>query len=549
MTTGATVSEETLVRRNGETVILQHDTAPVYDAAGKMIAAVGTSTDVTARKKTEAALHASEQRFRQLAETVPGVVFRFSEDGATNYVNQRFIEYTGFTLEDLARDPLASIHPDDRPGTESAWAAALQEGRSFERRFRMRARAGGYRWFLCRSQPVIEAGRATAWVGCNIDIDDLVRAEEALKEADRRKDEFLAILAHELRNPLASVRSATELLAGDVDAARVQRVHAVLERQSRLLVKMIDDLLDVSRITHGKVHLQKQRLNAVELARAAAEGAADLLRARNHELRIDLPRDPLFVDADPARLLQVIGNLLHNAAKYTPPGGQLGLSVERAGRDVAFRVRDNGIGIPADALDRIFEMFAQLGRGTDGAPGGLGIGLTVVKELVEMHGGGVTAASDGPNRGAEFVVTLPEAASSSLGDTATSDAARAARGEAARRRVLVVDDNVDAAEMLAEWLRDCGHDVEVAHAGEQALDMVRALPPDVVLLDLGLPEMDGYEVARRLRSTLGAGTRLIAVTGYGQAQDRDRSRRAGFDHHMVKPVDVHALETLLVESA
>jgi signal transduction histidine kinase/integral membrane sensor domain MASE1/ActR/RegA family two-component response regulator len=369
------------------------------------------------------------------------------------------------------------------------------------------------------------------------------RAEEALMEADRRKDEFLAMLAHELRNPLAPVRNALHVLrspAADADAAA--RARGVLERQVQHLTRLVDDLLDVSRVMRGRIELHKEPLDLGAAVARAVETVQPLMDARGHELTVELPAEPVPLEADLVRLAQVFANLLHNAAKYTEPGGDIRLSAAREDAGVVVRVRDNGVGIAADLLPHVFELFVQADRSIARSHGGLGIGLTVVRRLVEMHGGSVTAHSDGPDRGSEFVVRLPVSAAT-LPPPGKSGGPG---GPAPARRVLVVDDNADAADSLAQLLRLAGHEVRVAYDGPAALEAARTYRPDAVLLDIGLPGMSGYEVAKLLRTQPGPRpTLLVAVTGYGRQEDRRRSREAGFDVHLTKPVDPHELERVL----
>jgi two-component system CheB/CheR fusion protein len=366
---------------------------------------------------------------------------------------------------------------------------------------------------------------------------------EALAEADRRKDEFLAMLAHELRNPLAPIRNALQImrLRGVHDPA-LESARDIIERQVQHLTRLVEDLLDVSRITRGKVQLRKERVDLSATATLALEIARPLIEKRHHRLSVELAAGPLWLEADPVRLEQVISNLLNNAAKYTDPGGHITLTTAREGDEAVLRVRDTGIGISPEMQARIFDLFIQADRALDRSQGGLGIGLTLVRRLVELHGGTIHVASPGPGRGSEFSVRLPvverpeEAAAPASPPPATAGRAK---------RVVVVDDNKDGAESLAMLLRFWGHDTVVAHDGRAALAMVAAEAPDVVLLDIGLPGMDGYQVARALRERLDSRPVLVALTGYGQDEDRRRSREAGFDHHLTKPVDPEALKGLL----
>jgi signal transduction histidine kinase len=374
------------------------------------------------------------------------------------------------------------------------------------------------------------------------------RLYSEVREADRRKDEFLAMLAHELRNPLAPIRNALHIMKqAGADGAVVQRVREMMERQVQHMTRMVDDLLDVSRITRGKIELRKEVVDLASVVDRTVETARPLFEDRRQELTVDLPPQPVRLEADPTRLEQVLANLLNNAAKYTDHGGRIGLSAKQEGGELVLRVRDTGVGIAADMLARIFEPFVQSDRVLHHSQGGLGIGLTLVRSLVEMHGGSVTAHSDGPGKGSEFIVRLP-----ALSPKQPLPGARAAGegsepvGAAPQRRILVVDDNVDAAESLTMLLRMEGHDVRVAHDGPAALAAVEADPPDLVFLDIGMPVMNGYDVAQRLRQRPGLDKlTLVAMTGWGQEEDRRRSHEAGFDHHLVKPADPDALHHLL----
>ncbi|MBP3954471.1 response regulator [Gemmata sp. G18] len=365
-----------------------------------------------------------------------------------------------------------------------------------------------------------------------------------LAEADRRKDEFLAMLAHELRNPLAPVRNAVQILrATYTHDPVVTRLTEMLGRQVGQMAHMVDDLLDVSRFTRGTVELRTEPVVLADAIDRALEMARPLIDARRHDINVSVPSEPIHLDADPTRLTQILGNLLNNAAKYTDDGGRIWLSVSREGDEAVVRVRDTGIGLAPDMLLRVFDLFTQENRTLDRAQGGLGIGLTLVRSLVELHGGTARAFSDGPGLGSEFVVRLPALPTCTKG--ANERGAPRSTVEPARR-LLIVDDNVDSAESLAEVLALAGHNVWTAHDGPAALREVQAHSPEIILLDIGLPRMDGYEVARRVRQLPDLGTTtLIAMTGYGQEEDRRKSQEAGFNYHLVKPVDLDEVRRLL----
>jgi signal transduction histidine kinase len=377
---------------------------------------------------------------------------------------------------------------------------------------------------------------------------DNARLYREIREADRHKDEFLAMLAHELRNPLAPLTNALHMLRPDgLEGPEAEQVRAIAERQVRHLTRLVDDLLDVSRINNGKIQLRKGRVDLGAAIARAVDSARPLIESRRHELSISLPDGPVSLEADAARLEQVLSNLLNNAAKYTEPGGRIELEAGCEADEAFVRVRDTGIGIAPELLPRVFDLFTQEERSLDRSQGGLGIGLTLVRRLVQLHGGSVVATSDGVGRGSEFVVRLP--LGPSVEENAPSNGLREATagpGDSTPKRVLVVDDNKDGARLLARLLRSSGHQTELAHDGPSALEAAIANPPDVVFLDIGLPGMNGFEVARRLREVDGPNRALlVALTGYGREDDMRRSREAGFDHHMVKPVDPQALSDLL----
>ncbi|MFO0890685.1 MAG: ATP-binding protein [Isosphaeraceae bacterium] len=376
------------------------------------------------------------------------------------------------------------------------------------------------------------------------DVSERKAVEQQLLDADRRKDEFLATLAHELRNPLAPISNSLQLLRMCfAEDPTVGEVCEVMERQLNHMVRLVDDLLEVSRITRGSIELRKEPSQLASILRSALELSRPLIETLEHQLAIAIPPAPIPIEADPVRLGQVFANLLNNAAKYTDRGGHIRLGVRVEGGEAVVTVRDTGIGLAEDKLATIFDMFTQVERGSDRSRGGLGIGLTLARRLVEMHGGSITAHSAGPGQGSEFVVRLPVAPV----ENPIMDLPPERRCcELHRRRVLVVDDNQDSAATLGRLLQVLGTDVQIAHDGPTALEMVEGYSPDVVFLDLGMPGMDGLEVARRIRqSSPSRSIVLIALTGWGQHGDRLRTRDAGFDHHLVKPANMSALQSLL----
>jgi signal transduction histidine kinase/DNA-binding response OmpR family regulator len=387
------------------------------------------------------------------------------------------------------------------------------------------------------------AGRAAIAV-------DNARLYRDIQRADRHKNEFLSMLAHELRNPLAPIRNAVQIMRVlGSERPELAAAREMIDRQVQHMVRLVDDLLDVSRITRGKIRLQTESVEVAAVVARALETARPLIDSRRHELTVEVPEAPLRVDGDSVRLAQVVGNLLNNAAKYTEEGGRIWLTVEDADNQAVIRVRDSGMGIPADMLSSIFDLFTQVERSLDRSQGGLGIGLTLVKNLVEMHGGKVEATSAGPNQGSEFVLRLPLLAGVPRPAHVGNGRVITKSVKHAGRRVLVVDDHVDAAESLAQLLRMAGHEVHVAHSASAALEQCAVFEPEVVFLDIGLPGMDGYAVARRIRAEHGPDRPLlVALTGYGQDEDRKRSLDAGFDQHLVKPADPARLATLFATS-
>jgi signal transduction histidine kinase/CheY-like chemotaxis protein len=367
----------------------------------------------------------------------------------------------------------------------------------------------------------------------------LSKADDALRTADQRKDEFLAMLAHELRNPLAPIRNASELLSRVLPAEpRLIATTGIIKRQITHLTRLVDDLLDVSRITQGRIELQRKPLELGPVIAQALESVEPLLREKRHSIAVHAGREPLHVNADNARLVQCVGNVLTNACKYTDAGGRIVIEVRRDSSQAVICVTDNGVGIPSEVLPQIFELFVQSKRTLDRAQGGLGIGLSVVRRLIEMHGGTVSASSAGPGLGSTFCLSLP------LIESVRLESAPACMPEVPPKRILIVDDNTDAANSLASILELDGHEAQTAYSSTDALERAAGFDPDIVLLDIGLPGMDGYEVARQLRAR-GLKGQIVALTGYGRPEDIERALGAGFDAHLVKPVDLESLATAL----
>jgi len=502
------------------------------------------------RSRITRALRASEDRFRTITNAMPQIVWTASTDGTVEYWNERMYEYVGVPRgARYDTDWAELLHPDDRATAQRTWAACVASGDTYELTYRLRHRSGDWRWSLARALPVRdERGHIVKWLGTNTDIDAQKRSEQALQEANRRKDEFLAMLSHELRNPLAPISAAADLLlAGGPanDAAggeRVRRASTIIRRQVRHLTSLVDDLLDAARVTQGLVALNTERLDLQQVVADAVEQVRPLVAERRHALALHLPPQPVQVLGDHKRLVQVLVNLLGNAAKYTPPGGRIDVDLEVAAGEACLAVRDSGMGMAPGLVASAFDLFHQGERTMDRGQGGLGIGLALVKSLVEQHGGRVTAYSAGPGQGSMFAVHLPQAAGAHAAPLPEAPALRA--GPA--RRVLVVDDNADAAQMVAMLLEVLGHEVAIEYDPLQALASVRERPFDVYILDIGLPGMDGHALARQIQALHGGrDAQFIALTGYGQEQDRQASRAAGFHHHFVKPADVAALAQAL----
>ncbi len=503
--------------------------------------------DISERKRTEAALREGEERLSLAIEGARLGMWDWDVQSGRvlwNRHHERIFGYEPGQPERTYRDFISRVHPDDLPAIEAGFQKAMDERSEYRFVHRVVWPSGKVRWVEAHGRFSYDSqGRAVRSLGILTDITDLKQAEEALREADRRKDEFLAMLAHELRNPLSVLSNAIQLFRSPTATADdLSWASGAAERQVKNLVRMTDDLQDISRITQGKIKVRKTRLDASTVVLRAAESVRPFFDSRGHELLVSVDA-PLPLEGDPTRLEQVLTNLLNNAGKYTEKGRRIRLSAGVEADAVVLRVRDTGLGIAPEMLPRVFELYAQVDSSIARAQGGLGIGLALVRALVEMHGGQVSAASDGPGQGSEFTVRLPLCREFPGSSRAATDApslpkARPVRG----RKLLIVDDNLDTLRSMAVLLQLYGHTVVTAEDGPMALEMSRAHRPEVVLMDLGLPGMSGYEVAESLRSAGLDNPALIAVSGYTQKRDREKSRLAGFDFHLAKPVD---LETLL----
>jgi PAS domain S-box-containing protein len=502
-------------------------------------------------------LESAEHPYRIMVESMSEGAATLVADGTLAYANARLATLLGVPFERLLGQRFADfIAPPERERFEAACAAARSQ--PCAEQFEVRAVAGASVPVLVALSPLGQAPRDRQPIAAlclvatdltesrrntqlSLEISRREAAEAELRLAVRQRDAFLAMLAHELRNPLAPIRHAVDLLSRLLGSdSRAQALLAMIARQTDHLTRLVDDLLDVARIAQSRIVLRSEPLEIGSVIDQAVETVQSIVSEKGHELRIEKPCTALYVHGDRARLTQSLSNVLHNAAKYTDPGGAIALVVTASDEHLDFEVRDNGIGISEHLLPHVFDLFVQSDRALDRSEGGLGIGLSIVKGLVEMHAGTIKAASDGSSRGATFTIRLPRIAPPEASEQPLRP------GSPRKRRVLIVDDNVDAADSLAMLLRLDGHEAEAAYSASTALEAVERLRPEIVLLDVGLPQIDGYEVARQLRARNSVpGIRLIALTGYGREEDRERARAAGFDDHLLKPADMDTLQQLL----
>ncbi|MGK3987725.1 ATP-binding protein [Sorangium sp. So ce136] len=558
---GRASDERWQLRKDGSRVWCSGITTPLKDEHGHLRGFAKVVRDATEQHLAHLALRESEERLRVAldAARMGTWLWRVAEDRES--LDPSLMRLMGAEPDRLIRtleDFFQLVHPEDQARVRAAFDSALRVGTELTVEFRVIWPDGSVHWLRDQGKVFRDGlGAPVSMTGACVDITERKQLEDALQEralqlaeADRRKDEFLAMLGHELRNPLAPIRSLMEVLRRKgFDAERVEKAFSIIDRQIEHLVRLVDDLLDVSRITRGKIELHKERVDLATIVNQAVETVRHLVEARGMELMISLPMKLLWLEVDATRITQVVTNLLHNAIKFTEPGGRIWLMAERKEEGLELRVKDTGQGIAPDLLPRVFDVFTQGDRSADRSQGGLGLGLTLVRRLIEMHGGTVRALSDGPGNGSEFIVQLP-ASTLAAGDGGAQEGAAElpqARSHHLRaRRILVVDDNPDVAESVRMLLEAMGYSVFVARNGPAALEAAPGFRPDVVLLDIGLPGMDGYEVARRLRRQAGLERALlVALTGYGQEEDRRRSRAAGFDHHLVKPVSRATLQALI----
>ena len=530
-------------RRDGQEVIA--DSRWALDAAGREGVVLEINRDVTAHLAAEASARRRERQLRFVADSAPVLIAHCDLDHRFKFVNRPYAARFGLEPADLIGRRIPDILGQDAYETIRPYLTRAAEGKRVDLEVEVPYERLGRQFMRFAYEPELdEHGAVIGYVAAIINVSDRRRAEEALREANSRKDAFLATLAHELRNPLAAMGNAVHLLTRpEPDAAVSARAGVIVRRQLKQLVRLVEDLLDVSRISRGQLQLRITRSTLVEVIRSAVESTSLALGTPSLNVKVLLPDERIDLDADVERLSQVFVNLLTNAMKYTPAGGDITISAIATADEVTVSVTDTGIGIPPDMLEAIFGMFTQVHSTSDRASGGLGIGLTLVRSIVDLHGGTVTAQSHGTDQGSTFLVRLPRV-QQGIRD---ADAISSPSAEAAvSKRVLIADDNLDAAESLQLWLQLAGHDVQIAGNGVTALKAAEEFKPDVALLDLGMPGLSGFDVARRIReSPWGSGMVLVALTGWGHDEDRRRSAEAGFDHHLTKPIAPEAIESLI----
>lgn len=529
-------------RKDGTIIDVSITVSPIRNAEGEIVGASKVGRDITDSRHAELL----KERLAAIVESSDDIIVSKTLDGIITSWNRGAELVLGYTADEMIGQHVSRLMPPDVLEDTEKILGQIRRGEKVQHYETRRKRKDGQIVDVSLTvSPIRDAsGKIVGASKIGRDISQQKQIEAERQEADRRKDEFLAMLAHELRNPIASINSAAQLFGKLESEAELEWAKDVIQKQVKHLSRLIDDLLDVSRITRGKISLRKELLNLSPIVSGAVETVRPLIEERKHELVVSLAPGALRVEGDPLRLEQVLVNLLTNAAKYTESGGRISLSATRDQESIVIRVRDNGLGIAPELLPRVFDLFTQGDRSAARSEGGLGIGLTLAKQLAEMHGGQLFAASAGLGQGSEFTLRLPAA----KGATAPQPPTKQSLPRLARQssRILVVDDNVDTANGMAKLLSLLGHDVKTAHNGETAIEVAREQRPEVILLDIGLPRLDGYQVVRQLRQEPYCKTALIiAVSGYGQEEDRRKSQEAGFDHHLVKPVDFDTLISLL----
>jgi PAS domain S-box-containing protein len=528
---------------------------PIRDESGRVVRVAGIAEDITERKRVEQALREGEERFRTLADATPVLIWGSGTDKLCNYFNKQWFDFTGRSAEEeMGVGWTRAVHSEDRDRCMQTYHEAFDLRQPFTMEYRLRRHDGDYRWVVDTGVPRFTPdGTFSGYIGSCFDISDQKRVEEELRQSDRRKEEFLAVLSHELRNPLAPIQTAVDVLEqAGMSKAGSERHLAMIKRQVGNLKRLVDDLLDISRISRGKIELRKELIELAPVVGQAVEAVRPLFDDNEQEVRASIPSESILLEADATRLEQILVNLLINTAKYTPRGGRIWLDVERLHDEVVIRVKDTGIGIEPDLLPTVFDLFSQGERWVGRSHEGGGIGLSLAKNLVELHGGTITAHSQGVDLGSEFVIKFPIAVKPQGERQQTAPLSRLETSDVPpRRRILIVDDNVQAADSLGVLLSAfLGQDVRVAYRGDAALDVARSFRPQVVLLDLEMPGMDGYEVATRLRmQTEFSDLVIVALTGWGHEEHRQRSREIGFDVHMIKPVTAKDLRGMLLELA
>jgi PAS domain S-box-containing protein len=538
------------IRKDGTAFLANTIVNPLRDKAGTLVGYASIIHDLSKREEQRRDLRRVEERFRLLVEAVKDyAIFMLDPDGRVATWNAGAAAIKGYRAEDIIGKHFSTFYPQeavDRRWPDYELAVARDQGRFEDEGWRMRQDGTRFWANVVITALRDEGGVLLGFAKVTRDLTDRRRIE-ALEQSNKRINEFLAMLAHELRNPLAPIRNAVTVMhRAHATPEQMDWARGVIDRQITHLTRLVDDLLDMSRITTGKITLRREPLDLREAVARAVEATRPLIEGRRQHLQVDTPPDAVMVLGDVTRLTQVVLNLLNNASKYTPEDGRISVSLVRKAELADILVRDNGIGIPPELLPSIFDLFAQGQRSLDRAEGGLGIGLTLVRRLVEMHGGGVDATSEGPQQGSSFTVTLPLAKDA----RATAASPRPAAATAAPRRILVVDDNADSADSMAMLLELTGHASRTAHDGPSAFVAAAEFRPDIVLLDLGLPGMSGFDVAVHLRQMDGLErVPIVAMTGYGLDEDRRRTKAAGFAAHLVKPIDPAALEKLVLELA